>query len=348
MKFDAEKNYYLEDFFFELPDELIAIHPTEKRDSSRLLILDRKSGEMRHSQFHELVSEIKQGDLLVFNNAKVIPARIYCNRESGAMVEVVLTQRLGDNTWLAICNRTKRLKSREKLTSVKAPQAVLTVIGRRDDFIEIETEKVFTDELLESIGEIPLPPYIKRKPENVDSERYQTVYAEQSGAAASPTAGLHFTKELLGQIKDKGAELEFLTLYVSWGTFQPVRENDLSLHNMHTESYELSEATAQRINKAREEGRRIIAVGTTSLRVLEATFDGTKNIFGRGETNIFIRPPYNVKSIDALITNFHTPYSTLLMLVSAFAKYDLIMRAYETAITEKYRFFSYGDAMFIV
>lgn len=347
MTLKTKDGYQLQDFFFELPDELIAQHPADQRDNSRLLVLERGSGEMKHSLFRDVLSEIQPNDLLVFNNAKVIPARIYCRRQSGAVVELVLTQRLTDTRWLAICNRTKRLKAGETIFSQKNPPTPFIIAGRRDDFIEIETELPLADALLESIGEIPLPPYIKRQAGRVDFDRYQTVYASQTGAAAAPTAGLHFTKELLDKIKDKGAEIEFLTLYVSWGTFQPVRENNLSQHKMHTESYFLSETTSAKINAARAAGRRIIAVGTTSLRVLEATFDGVNNKAGAGDTDIFICPPYEVKSVNAIITNFHTPYSTLLMLVSAFAGYELIMKTYETAVAEKYRFFSYGDSMFI-
>ena len=341
-----KKKYDLNDFYFELPDELIAQYPPAQRDSSRLLLLDRKTGTVRHTVFSLIVDEIAQGDVLVFNDARVIHGRVYCKRETGGIVEVILTQRLGVLNWLIISNRTKRLKESESLSALKDPSVLFKIKSRREDFLEIETNIPLEDDILDIVGEVPLPPYIKREAEETDSGRYQTVYASNSGAAAAPTAGLHFTSGLMERLKEK-AQLEFITLYVSWGTFMPVRENDLSLHKMHSEKYLFPSEAADRINKARRDGRRIIAVGTTSLRVLEATFKDGKNLSGAGETDIFIYPPYEFKSADALITNFHTPHSTLLMLISAFAGYDLTMRVYNDAVEEKYKFFSYGDAMFI-
>jgi len=343
-----EKKYNLSDFDFNLPDDLIAQKPTLKRDESRLFVVNRKNDSFIHEKFHNIIDYINEDDVLVFNNARVIPARMFFKRESGGLVEVVLARRLGELNWLVITNRTKKLKNGEVLTSVVDDSSKFKVLGRDDEYLKIETLIEFTDELLDEIGKMPLPPYIKREATEFDKERYQTVYASESGAVAAPTAGLHFTGELLDSLKIKGIGIEFLTLYVSWGTFQPVRDNDLSMHKMHTESYFLSESAADNINRARKEGRRIIAVGTTSLRVLESTYCDGRNIPGFGETDIFIYPPNKIKSIDCLITNFHTPYSTLLMLVSAFAGYDKIMSAYKEAVNMKYRFFSYGDAMLIV
>ncbi|MDR3237707.1 MAG: tRNA preQ1(34) S-adenosylmethionine ribosyltransferase-isomerase QueA [Spirochaetia bacterium] len=341
-----KENYCRDDFYFDLPGELVAQYPSADRDSSRLLLLDRKTGGMRGALFHDITGEIRQGDILVFNNAKVIRARIFCRRETGGAAEIVLTQRLGEHNWFIISDRTKRLKIGETISAAKDPSVLLKIIRRHGEFLEAETNIPLTGEILDSVGEIPLPPYIKRAPLGSDAGRYQTVYASQSGAVAAPTAGLHFTPELMERVRQK-AETVFLTLHVSWGTFMPIRENDLSLHKMHAERYILPDDAAAKINRARKDGRRVIAVGTTSLRVLEAAFSGGKNIPGEGETDIFIRPPLPVKSIDALITNFHTPCSTLLMLVSAFAGCGLIMEAYKKAVEERYRFFSYGDAMFI-
>ena len=341
-----KNNYELNDFYFELPDELIAQYPPTERDASRLLLLDRKTEAVRHTVFSRIVDEIRQGDVLIFNNAKVIHGRIYCKRETGGLVEVILIQRLEALRWLIITNRTKRLKESEHLRAFKDPSVMFKVKSRQGEFLEAETNIPLENDVLDIVGEMPLPPYIKREADDTDNGRYQTVYAANSGAVAAPTAGLHFTQALMERLKEK-AQTEFITLYVSWGTFMPVRENNLSLHKMHSEKYLFPHDAADRINKARQEGRRIIAVGTTSLRVLEATFKDGKNLAGEGQTDIFIYPPYRFKSVDALITNFHTPHSTLLMLISAFAGYDLIMRTYKEAVEKKYRFFSYGDAMFI-
>ncbi len=282
--------------------------------------------------------------MLVINNAKVIPARIFFRRKSGGLVEIVLTQRLSKSEWLVISNKTKKLKIGDVLSSGINPSIEISIQGKIDDYLQIDSNIELTEAVLKEIGAIPLPPYIRREPSAVDEERYQTVYASLGSAAAAPTAGLHFTRELMSNLKKKGIIFTELTLDVSWGTFQPVRENDLSLHKMHSENFSLSEESASIINQARGEGRRIIAVGTTSLRVLESTFNNGINEPGNNKTNIFIYPPYKIKSINAMITNFHTPYSTLLMLVSAFSGYEKIMDAYKTAVQEKYRFFSYGDA----
>lgn len=337
----------LEDYNFNLPEELIAQNPSEKRDHSRLFVLDRKNKKYIHSNFHDIKKFLKEGDLLVFNNAKVIHARIFCERKSGGKIETILTGNLSNKRWLILTNKTKKMKKGEVFYSKKNKNITFEVIARVDDYLEVESNVELTDSILKEIGDLPLPSYIKREADDFDETRYQTVYASESGAVAAPTAGLHFTEQLMKELKEMGVGIAFLTLYVSWGTFQPVREDDLTKHKMHSEKYYLSEETANLINRQRSIGKRVIAVGTTSLRVLESTFENGENKSGYGETEIFIYPPYKVKSIDAMVTNFHTPHSTLLMLVSAFSGYDLIMNAYQNAVDEKYRFFSYGDAMFI-
>ena len=340
--------YILNDFYFDLPEELVAQYPAEKRSDSRLFILDRNKEYFQHKLFFEIGEFLREGDVLVINNAKVIPARVYFRRETGGLVEIVLAQKLSGNRWLVISNKTKKLKSGDFLYSDIDHSVKIQILKRQDEYLEIESGIELTENLLNRIGEIPLPPYMKRESNSVDSLRYQTVYAKKGSAAAAPTAGLHFTDELISSLKSKGVVFADTTLDVSWGTFQPVRDNDLSKHKMHYETYCLPEESAYIINNARKKGRRIIAVGTTSLRVLESTFENGVNIPGNNNTGIFIYPPYKIQSIDAMITNFHTPYSTLLMLVSAFASYDKIMNAYKTAVKEKYRFFSYGDAMLIL
>ncbi len=344
----GNKVFVLSDFSFDLPDKLIAQYPSDERDQSRLFILNRNTSEYLHKSFYELEDYLFNGDVLVLNNARVIPARMFFKRESGGLVELVLTRRLSENEWLAISNRTRRMKPGEVLVSGADQSVMFNVLGRVHDFLKIRSNIVLTEAVLKKIGEIPLPPYIKRSPDVIDEQRYQTVYSREGLAAAAPTAGLHFTDDLINKLKAKGVVFVFLTLDVSWGTFQPVRDNDLTKHRMHVETYDLPAESAEVINAARTEGRRIIAVGTTSLRVLESTFKNGLNIPGRGETDIFIYPPYEINSINAMITNFHTPYSTLLMLVSAFAGYEKIMDAYRTAVLKKYRFFSYGDSMLIL
>lgn len=342
-----KSSYTLEDFNFELPGELIAQHPADRRDSSRLFVLNRNTGKYTHAVFSGLPGFIRKGDVLVFNNARVIPARIMFKRDTGGVVEVILNRRLSSLTWIVLTNRTKRLKQGEVLRAARDPEISITLLERVDDFYEVRSSVELDDETLAGIGEIPLPPYIRRSADEEDLDRYQTVYGTETGAVAAPTAGLHFTGELMQEIRERGAETVFLTMHVGWGTFQPVRENDISGHRMHTEHYLLPGGTADAVNRAREKGGRVIAVGTTSLRVLESTFINGRNEAGEGDTDIFIYPPFRVKSIDAIITNFHTPRSTLLMLVSAFAGYDRIMDAYSTAVEMQYRFFSYGDAMLI-
>ncbi len=262
-------------------------------------------------------------------------------------MEIVLASRISDVRWYVISNRTSRLKINDRFYPVKDRNVVFTVAGRQGDYIEVVSSVPLTESVLSIIGEVPLPPYIKRGSLQIDTERYQTVYAKYPGAAAAPTAGLHFTDETLKKINDLGVETVFTTLHVSWGTFSPVRDNNILKHKMHNEHYVLDSLSAGKINSARAEKRRIVAIGTTSLRVLESTFTNGMNVPGEGSTDIFIYPPYTVRSADALFTNFHTPCSTLLMLVSAFAGYDLIMNTYNEAVKNEYRFFSYGDAMLI-
>jgi S-adenosylmethionine:tRNA ribosyltransferase-isomerase len=344
---ESRKTYTLNDFDFDLPDDLVAQTPSVERGGSRLFILKKETGQYIHSRFADLPHFLNSGDLLVFNDSRVIPARLYFTRASGGGVEVVLARRLGVLRWYAISNRTAKLKAGEIITSAVDSSVLIKIIGRSGEYLEIESSQEFTQDLLDTIGNLPLPPYIKREPSDEDKARYQTVYASKPGAVAAPTAGLHFTEDILGRIREKGAVICFVTLEVSWGTFSPVRVDNIEDHVMHSERYEISRETADLVNAARREGRRIIAVGTTSLRVLESSFDGENNRSGAGETAIFMRPPFKVKSVSAMITNFHTPKSTLLMLVSAFAGYDCIRNAYQEAVRERYRFFSYGDSMFI-
>jgi len=348
MKKDIDKAYTLEDFNYDLPEHLIAQNPLLNRSDSRLFVINKPKASFTHSGFSSINKFLKPDDLLVFNNTKVINARILCERIHGGKVEIVLTRKLSDAIWLVICNRTKRLKTGELIFPLNDKSINFKIIGRDGEYVTIESSEILSDDTLKRIGNIPLPPYIKRDVNPADDDRYQTVYAAESGAVAAPTAGLHFTDEILSRIKNMGIETLFLTLHISWGTFSPVRENDLSRHPMHSEVYNINEETSDALNRARKEGRRVIAVGTTSLRVLESVYSEGNFFPGSGETDIFIYPPYQVRSIDGLITNLHTPYSTLLMLVSAFAGYDLVMKAYREAVNMEYRFFSYGDSMLIL
>ncbi|HRX15696.1 MAG TPA: tRNA preQ1(34) S-adenosylmethionine ribosyltransferase-isomerase QueA [Spirochaetota bacterium] len=337
----------LEDYNFYLPENLIAQNPAENREDSRLLVLSRSEKTINHDHFRNIYQHINAGDVLVFNDAKVIPARLCFKRSSGAEVEIVLARMINRSEWYVISNRTKKLKPGEKIQSLAEPGLNLEIVERKEDFLFVKSSSPLTDELLMRIGSIPLPPYIQREASADDIKRYQTIYARKTGAVAAPTAGLHFTSEIMDKLEKKGVILKYLTLYVSWGTFSPVRSDNISEHKMHSEYYDLSKDVTTEINKARLEKRRVIAVGTTALRVLESTFVNGVNVPGSGDTDIFIYPPYKIKSIDALITNFHTPKSTLLMLVSAFAGYDAIMNAYKEAVDNNYRFFSYGDSMLI-
>lgn len=336
------------DFDYELPEELIAQHPVEPRDTSRLMLLDKVTGEVSHrAHFYDIVDEVSDGDVLVFNDTKVIPARLYGQREgSGGKVEVLLLTPCGENRWECLVKPGKKCPIGQVIVfdeRLKGTVIDKTSFGGR--IVEFSCDGVF-DDIIQEIGEMPLPPYIHEKLE--DKDRYQTVYADKKGAAAAPTAGLHFTPELLEKLRAKGVTLAFLTLHVGLGTFRPVSAEDIEDHEMHSEYYVVTEETANTINKARRDGKRIIAVGTTSVRTLEsATGDDGVLKAGHGWTKIFIYPGYTYKMVDALITNFHLPQSTLLMLISALAGREHCLAAYKEAVKEKYRFFSFGDAMFI-
>lgn len=336
------------DFDYELPEALIAQFPVEPRDTSRLLTLNKVTGAVEHkAHFYELVEELNEGDVLVFNNTKVIPARLYGHREgSGGKVEVLLLTPCGENRWECLVKPGKKCPVGQVIVFDERLKA--TVLDKTDfggRIVEFTVDGIF-DDIIQEIGEMPLPPYIHEKLE--DKERYQTVYAKEKGSAAAPTAGLHFTPELLEEIKAKGVELEFVTLHVGLGTFRPVSVESIEDHDMHSEFYSVSPETAARINDAKAKGRRIIAVGTTSVRTLESASTDDGVLQGTsGWTQIFIYPGYTFKMVDALVTNFHLPQSTLLMLISALAGREHCLAAYEEAVREKYRFFSFGDAMFI-
>ena len=336
------------DFYYELPQELIAQTPLKDRTASRLLVLDRKSGEMEHRRFRDITEYLRPGDCLVMNNTRVIPARLYGVKEdTGGKIEFLLLNRIDLDTWEIILKPGKRgRKGARFVFGDGALRAEITEVkpdGNR--IVRFEYEGVW-EQLLDRLGEMPLPPYIKEK--LTDKERYQTVYSKIDGSAAAPTAGLHFTEELIEQIKDMGVNTAYLTLHVGLGTFRPVSVENVEEHVMHSERYEINEETADLINRTRENGGRIIAVGTTSVRTLETAADDDGRLKAEsGNTDIFIYPGYKFKAVDALITNFHLPESTLLMLVSAFAGKDKVFKAYEEAVKVKYRFFSFGDAMFI-
>lgn len=335
----SKKSYY-----YDLPEELIAQTPIEPRDSSRLLVYDRKTGQIEHKIFHDIIDYLNEGDVLVVNNTRVLPARIYGYKDTGAKIEILLQKRLDLTNWEAIARPTKRLKVGTVLTFSEHLKCTVKEIG---DYgcvkIEFAFDGVFEHRLSE-VGSMPLPPYIKEKLK--DKERYQTVYSKIEGSSAAPTAGLHFTPQLLQKIRDKGVEIVEVLLHVGLGTFRPVKEDNILKHEMHSEFFVMSEENAERLNKAKSEGRRIIAVGTTSVRVLESACENGKFLPMKKETQIFIYPSYKFKAVDALITNFHLPESTLIMLVSAFIGRDETMRVYETAVKERYRFFSFGDACF--
>ncbi len=338
----------LDDYDYDIPDELIAQHPSPQRDESRLFVLRRDEGIHEHLVFREITKILRSGDILVFNNARVFNARIFCTRGSGAKIELLLTERKTDMKWSALCNRKKRLRVGEIIHALEDPEITFTIEDKGEDSICLKSSVPLTPDILDRLGKIPLPPYIRRQSYSEDASRYQTVFATVPGSAAAPTAGLHFTEKLLSEIDRIGVRRAFLTLNVSWGTFMPVRENNIIEDRLHRETYHLPELSAEILNEGRKGGGRIIAVGTTALRVLETTYINGENVPGHGATDLFIHPPRKILSVQGLITNFHTPRSSLLMLVSAFAGRDRIMSAYKTAIELKYRFFSYGDAMFII
>lgn len=337
-----------DDFDFYLPEELIAQTPLEKRDSSRLLVLDKETGEINHRHFTDIIDYMEKGDTLVLNDTKVMPARLYgVKEETGAVIEVLLLKAEGDNVWECLTKPAKRIKEGTIISfgDGKLKAECIEVLDEGIRRFKLEYKGILY-EILDELGEMPLPPYIHEKLN--DKDRYQTVYAKNIGSAAAPTAGLHFTNDLLKKVKEKGVNIVYITLHVGLGTFRPVNVEDVTKHKMHSEYYVMNEDVADLLNNTRKNGHKIIAVGTTSTRTLETIM----SLYGEfkacsGWTDIFIYPGYEFKGIDYLITNFHLPKSTLVMLVSALAGKDNIMRAYEEAVKEKYRFFSFGDSMLI-
>ena len=335
------------DYYFDLPKELIAQDPLEDRTASRLLVMNRNTGETEHRIFSDIIEYLKPGDTLVLNDTKVIPARLLGTKEgTGANVEILLLRRLGADRWETLVRPGKKLRPGARVVfgdgSLKA--VILDILDEGNRLVEFEYEGIF-EEVLDRLGEMPLPPYITHKLK--DKNMYQTVYARYEGSAAAPTAGLHFTQELLDEIRERGVRTAFVTLHVGLGTFRPVKVDDVKKHHMHTEWYQVSDEAAELINRTHAEGHRVICVGTTACRTVESASDENGIVHaGADETSIFIYPGYRFKVMDALITNFHLPESTLVMLVSAFAGREKVLGAYEEAIREKYRFFSFGDACF--
>ena len=335
------------DFFYNLPEELIAQTPIEPRNMSRLMVLSKKDGAVSHNHFYDLPKFLKKGDCLVLNDTRVLPARLYGVREdTGAVVEFVLLRQHGNKLWECLAGPGKKAKAGYKFKfSDKLKAEVTEVLEDGNRMIEFTCDGDFFS-VLDEVGQMPLPPSIKEKLK--DKERYQTVYSKEAGSAAAPTAGLHFTKEMLSEIKSMGVNIAYVTLHVGLGTFRPVKTDDITEHKMHSEHYYIPEEAAEIINSTKKNGGRVICVGTTSCRTLESCAAKYGEIRAcSGDTDIFIYPGFNFKCMDALITNFHLPESTLIMLVSAFAGYENTMNAYNTAGKEKYRFFSFGDAMFI-
>ncbi|MGN1061019.1 MAG: tRNA preQ1(34) S-adenosylmethionine ribosyltransferase-isomerase QueA [Candidatus Coproplasma sp.] len=335
------------DFYYELPPELIAQTPAQPRDSSRLLVYNRATDTIEHRIFRDITDYLKKGDVLVINNTKVLPARMYAHTEHGGLVEILLLKRRDKDVWEVLAKPGKKCAIGKKfIISDKLSFTVEGVTDSGERIVRFCYDGVF-ENILEEVGSMPLPPYIKEKLQ--DKNRYQTVYAKTDGSAAAPTAGLHFTPELLNKIRNMGVEVVEVLLHVGLGTFRPVKEDIITDHKMHSEYYEVSEQAAKAINKAKAEGRRIIAVGTTSVRTLESATgeDGIVKA-GHGDTSIFIYPPYKFKCVDALITNFHLPESTLIMLVAALVGREKVLEIYNTAVENKYRFFSFGDAMLVL
>jgi len=349
-----EGYYKTSDYAYELPEELIAQDPLEQRSASRLMVLGRTDGSIEHRHFYDLPSYLREGDCLVFNDTKVIPARLLgVRKDTGGAAELLLLKRINDTDWECLARPGKKLRRGAKVVfGDQEAGNLLTaeIIETREDGNRIVrfTYRGIFEEILDALGEMPLPPYIRHKLPRESRDRYQTVYAKYSGSAAAPTAGLHFTEELLEQISGMGVKCAYVTLHVGLGTFRPVKTDNILEHHMHTEFCRISEETAKTVNETKARGGRVICVGTTSVRTLES-MTGEDGIVKAGEkdTDIFIYPPYRFRIVDALITNFHLPESTLLMLVSAFADRDRVLNAYREAVKEKYRFFSFGDAMFI-
>lgn len=347
------------DFDYYLPEELIAQKPAEKRDESRLLVIHRDTGALEHKHFYDVVDYLNPGDCLVMNNSKVIPARLYGTKaETGAKIEFLLIKRIEGDVWETMVRPGRRMKEGDRVifNAEGQPRFEAEVIGYGEDgtrHVRFEYDGVFM-ERLDELGSMPLPPYIERAAESEDKDRYQTVYAKNEGSVAAPTAGLHFTEEILEKARAKGVKLAFVTLHVGIGTFRPVKVETVEEHHMHFEEYEIDEENARIINEAKRAGGRIIAVGTTSTRTMEsaAVKNSETGLYelpaGANSTDIFIYPGYSFKMVDGLITNFHLPKSTLLMLVSALYDREKMIEAYNTAVAEKYRFFSYGDASFIL
>lgn len=337
----------VKEFDYELPNEFIAQTPLDKRSNSKLMLLDRKTGNIDHKHFYDIIDYLNPGDVLVLNDTKVMPSRIYGEKvDTKAKIEFLLLKEVDKDCYEALTRPARRVKVG---TVVKfSDELQLEVIEKRDEgmcVVKFQYEGIFIEKL-EQLGEMPLPPYIHEKLD--DKDRYQTIYASNLGSAAAPTAGLHFTAELMNKIKEKGIQVEYVTLHIGLGTFRPMSVENIKDHHMHTEWFKMDEATAERLNKAKAENRRIIAVGTTSTRTMEAIYTKyNKFVATAEETNIFIYPGYKFKAIDALITNFHLPKSTLIMLVSAFSTKEYVLNAYEKAKENNYRFFSFGDSMFI-
>ena len=337
----------VKDFYYDLPQELIAQTPIKKRDESRLMVLNREKNIIEHKTFKDIINYLEPGDCLVRNNTKVLPARLYGKKETGANVEFLLLNRIEDDIWECIVRPGNKLHPGAKVIFGDGllNAEVIEVMEGGTRKVEFKYDGIF-NEILDQIGLMPLPPYIHE--ELKEKDRYQTVYAKYDGSAAAPTAGLHFTPELLEKIQEKGIEIANVTLHVGIGTFRPVKVDKIEDHHMHSEHFYIKQEDAEKINKAKQNGKRVISVGTTSTRVLETISDKNGLVrVAEGDTQIFIYPGYKFKCIDGLITNFHLPESTLLMLVSALAGKDFIMKAYEEAVKERYRFFSFGDAMFI-
>ncbi len=335
------------DFYYDLPEELIAQTPLEKRDTSRLLALDRRTGEIAHKHFYDILDYLKPGDCLVMNDSRVLPARLLGHRPTGGAVEVLLLRDLGDKKWECLCKPGRKMQVGNEVIfgNGELTATVVEVQETGNRVVEFHYEGIFL-EVLERLGKMPLPPYIKE--ELQDQERYQTVYSREVGSAAAPTAGLHWTRELLDKAREKGVKTAFVTLHVGLGTFRPVKAEEITDHHMHAELCMISDETAEILNKTRAEGGRIICVGTTSCRTLESLVNEDGSFEAKSKwTEIFIYPGYTFKAMQGLITNFHLPESTLVMLVSAFAGRDNVLHAYEEAVKERYRFFSFGDAMFI-
>ena len=336
------------DFWYDLPEELIAQTPLQKRDTSRLLALDRVTGEITHKHFYDIIDYLKPGDCLVMNDSRVLPARLLGHRPTGGAVEVLLLRDLGDKKWECLCKPGRKMQVGNEVI-FGSGELTATVTEVKDDgnrVVEFRYEGIFL-EVLERLGKMPLPPYIKE--ELADQERYQTVYSREVGSAAAPTAGLHFTNDLLEKIRQKGVKTAFVTLHVGLGTFRPVKAENISEHHMHSELCMISEETARILNETKAEGGRVICVGTTSCRTLESLVNDDGSFEAKSKwTEIFIFPGYTFKAMDGLITNFHLPESTLVMLVSAFAGREHVLNAYAEAVRERYRFFSFGDAMCIL